>query len=130
MNILGLFLDCYMESDLEGFPTATYEIDIASIPAKLVIEGIKEHFDSVKVVKVSNGQAIQSMRKSFPDLVEQATEAYSKSLFADGLNRAVREMRAIDRLSHHLSPEDRAKYNQIGTLIDDIRLTTVKWKLD
>lgn len=51
-----MFLDCYIESDSEGFPSATYRAESrdAAIKAKAILG---EWFDRVEVVEQSNGQS-------------------------------------------------------------------------
>ena len=130
MDHFGKFLDCYMPNDVEGHPTATYEIDVAISLYPLVVEGIKERFDSVKVVDQTNGQSVQSMEASFPGLVERARESHQKSVLAKDLDRVANGISHSRRLQHHLPVEELTKLQHASTLIDSIRATTEKWELE
>ena len=130
MNHLGNFLDCYMETDVEGHPTATYQIDVSISLFPLVVEGIKERFDSVEVVDQTNGQSVRSLRESFPNLVERARETHQKSILAEDLDRVANRISTSRRLQHHLPADELAKLQHASTLINQIRETTEKWKTE
>ena len=119
-----------MPNDLEGHPTATYVIDVSSGVFPLVLEGIKEQFDSVKVVEQTNGQSIQSLHESFPVLVEQALERLQKNRLARNLDRVAQQIWQTGRFQHYLPAEALAKLHQARALIASVRETTEQWKLD
>ena len=129
MNMFGKFLDCYMPTDLEGHPSATYQIDVSHGMTEFVIDGIKAFFDSVKVVEVTNGQSVQSMYESFPDLVKQAREIHQKRTLANNLDRVAHQIRQTHRFKHHLPSAEIAKLKKAETLIESVRTTTDKWNL-
>ena len=54
------YLDCYMIGDLEGFPTATYEMPNGYY-WKVVASYALKHFDRIALVKETNGQSIQPL---------------------------------------------------------------------
>ena len=105
----------------------TYDVAISLLP--LMVEGIKERFESVEVVDRTNGQSIESMRGSFPYLVEQVIDANQKNALAKVLDGVASSIRRTGFLQHHLPADELSRLHEASTLIESIRATTEKWKL-
>ena len=51
------YLDCYMSSDIDGFPSATYLVDVDGVLLDKAMSELNQSFDRVESVGSSNGQS-------------------------------------------------------------------------
>jgi hypothetical protein len=55
------YLDCYMDGDPDGFPTATYAMPSSGYHWKHASRSALKHFDRIELVRETNGQSIQTL---------------------------------------------------------------------
>jgi len=60
MSQFSFYLDCYMDSDPVGFPTATYGV-LNGDNLKLIRNNALRYFDRVSFVEVSDGCSVQTI---------------------------------------------------------------------
>lgn len=66
------YLDCYMQNDLDGFPTSTYKIDVDEGVLNQIVTQLNKYYYRVEQVQETNGQAVMPLTiwlKSNPSFI-------------------------------------------------------------
>lgn len=57
-----IYIDCYTSNDIDGFPTATYKVDISEDEIDDALLELSKYFTEIREVNETNGQVKQSMK--------------------------------------------------------------------
>ena len=86
------YLDCCMDSDLEGHPSMTYTIDVNNEMVKQAIAMLDRHYDNVEIVMTTQGQSpvllsafLLSNSESLPPTIQNSVENIKSELVEHGI---------------------------------------------